>query len=124
MGVQALSKDSEGYGELPSDDIAQLVRLVALVAPEHVLVFEAFGHRLIAGAATLSAAGRALLDAAFPGGAGPMFPSKTLLLEVLHSDSQQHSSGRSRSRKAARGSRSRDRSRHRKSRRRDGNASR
>jgi len=120
--VLCLRQDAEGYSDLPSDDLAQLVRLVAMVAPQHDSIFEAFGQYLIAGAATLSASGWALLDAAFPGGSGPAFPSKPILLRVLASSrgGGGHASVRQ---SAASRSRSCDRSRYRKSRRRSSSSS-
>eukprot|EP00930_Biecheleria_cincta_P037969 TRINITY_DN26096_c0_g1_i1.p1 TRINITY_DN26096_c0_g1~~TRINITY_DN26096_c0_g1_i1.p1 ORF type:complete len:1079 (-),score=234.02 TRINITY_DN26096_c0_g1_i1:144-3380(-) len=70
--------------DLTPDDIAQLAMLLAMVAPDHGLVFQVIGIRLQEAASRLTEAGHSALDAAFPGGAGgPNFPGKENLISAL-----------------------------------------
>jgi len=90
-------------GALSADEVADLARLLALVAPGHIAVFEAIATRLIeALAPELTAAGRASLQAALPDDGGPDFPSRTLLLQAVFAGAGVRRSGtlseRSRSR--------------------------
>eukprot|EP00931_Biecheleriopsis_adriatica_P019735 TRINITY_DN13374_c0_g2_i1.p1 TRINITY_DN13374_c0_g2~~TRINITY_DN13374_c0_g2_i1.p1 ORF type:complete len:1073 (+),score=270.19 TRINITY_DN13374_c0_g2_i1:86-3304(+) len=74
---------SNGAGGLPADDIAQLAMLLAMVAPDHQLVFHVIGIRLQEVAPRLSKGGIAAVEAAFPGGAGPVFPGKELVMKAM-----------------------------------------
>jgi len=69
---------------LSADEVADLARLLALVAPGHMPIFEAIATRLNEAAlAELSPTGRATLEAAFPESGGPDFPSRTRLMSAL-----------------------------------------
>lgn len=73
-------RPEDAAAALPADEVADLARLLVLVAPEHVAVFEAIGARLVKDAGALTDSGRAALAAAFPEGGGPAFPGKDALL--------------------------------------------
>ncbi|CAK9015938.1 unnamed protein product [Durusdinium trenchii] len=68
---------------LPADDIAQLAMLLSMVAPDQGLIFHVIGLRLQEAGSSLTEAGFASIDAAFPDGAGPNFPGKEQLLSSM-----------------------------------------
>jgi len=78
--AQLLAGSDKKAPVLPPDDIAQLAMLLSIVAPDHSLVFHVIGTRLQEVSSSLTEAGYASLEAAFPGGAGPSFPGKEELL--------------------------------------------
>lgn len=78
--AQLLAGSDKKAPVLPPDDIAQLAMLLSMVAPDHSLVFHVIGTRLQEVSSSLTEAGYASLEAAFPGGAGPSFPGKEELL--------------------------------------------
>ncbi|CAE7233683.1 Dnajb8 [Symbiodinium natans] len=78
--AQLLAGSDNKAPVLPPDDIAQLAMLLSMVAPDHSLVFHVIGTRLQEVSSSLTEAGYASLEAAFPDGAGPAFPGKEQLL--------------------------------------------
>lgn len=92
--VHLLAKNAEEAAAAPEgvtpksvlspDEIADLARLLAVVVPRHMVVFEAISMQLTDSAiARLSPSGHASLQAAFAEGTGPEFPSRERLMEQL-----------------------------------------
>lgn len=68
---------------LPADDIAQLVRLLAVVSPNQLEIFTSACSRLRKVVSQLSSTGRSAVLEAFPGGTGPAFRGKEELLAAV-----------------------------------------
>jgi len=68
---------------LPADDIAQLAMMASMVAADNGLIFHVIAQRLQEAGSSLTEAGFASIDAAFPGGAGPKFPGKEQMLTFI-----------------------------------------
>lgn len=104
---------------LPADDIAQLAMMASMVAPENGLMFHVIAQRLQEAGSSLTEAGFASIDAAFPGGAGPKFPGKEQLLTFIEElKSKKAEESQSKAKLVPRKDRSRSRSRRSRSERR------
>uniref|UniRef100_A0A7S2AZ65 Uncharacterized protein n=1 Tax=Alexandrium andersonii TaxID=327968 RepID=A0A7S2AZ65_9DINO len=110
--------------QLSADQLAKLAQVVAPVAPAHAAFWTKLGGQLVAQKGSLTDAGKASVEAAFPGGGGPAFADKEKLLQAekpakSHKDSEKDadkerdSKRRSRSRDDRRRGRSRSRGRDR-----------
>jgi len=129
--VKQRRKDLEAKGQLNADQLAKLANTLAPHAAKHQEFWQALtkrfaGHDLSEGiAGDLTPAGKAAIEGCFPGGSGPEFEGKDLLLSALlgkkrrkkdeeERDTDRHGDrGRSRGGKARSASRSRSRGRRR-----------
>eukprot|EP00927_Polykrikos_kofoidii_P009466 TRINITY_DN13948_c0_g3_i1.p1 TRINITY_DN13948_c0_g3~~TRINITY_DN13948_c0_g3_i1.p1 ORF type:complete len:1208 (+),score=207.83 TRINITY_DN13948_c0_g3_i1:120-3626(+) len=107
----------EADAALSADDIAHLAQILVPVVPGHAAIFAAIGKKLSGMAKSLSAVGRASVQAAFGSGAGPDFVGRGTLLQavseqmVVDSQTKTETNGTRRSSSSAlRSARSRSRS--------------
>jgi len=110
--------------QLTADQLAKLAHVVAPVAPAHAAFWAKLGGLLLAQKGSLTDAGKASVEAAFPDGGGPAFADKGVLLQAVKpakshkdaekdADKERDSKRRSRSRDDRRRGRSRSRGRDR-----------
>lgn len=76
-------RELEAKGQLSADQVAKLAQSLASTVSDYSRFWEALGKRLAEMPKSLTAAGHASLDAAFPGGRGPEFDSKSKMLRAV-----------------------------------------
>merc|ERR1712232_880365 len=93
MGAKKRKKMNEvaSRDSVPADQLAHLAQALAPAIQHHPL-YEVLGRLLTRRASQLSAAGRAAIEAAFPGGEGPSFPSKASMLIAVKEAAEQAAS--------------------------------
>jgi len=109
--VAKLRAELDEKSALPPDQLSRLASLLAEADPSHA-VFESLCTRLMRSLSGLTDEARTSLEATFPEGAGPEFPSKAAFLAALKKP-QSTSRERRRRSAGARQERSRSRSRRR-----------
>jgi len=73
----------ETPGHLSANQFAKLAQLAAPVAPNCSAFWVTLGRCILAGKGSLTDAGKASLEAAFPDGSGPGFPDKDQVLAIF-----------------------------------------
>lgn len=76
-------RELEAKGQLSADQLAKLAQTLAPTLPGSSAFWEAFGERMAELPKSLTMAGHASLDAAFPGGRGPDFDGKSRMLRKV-----------------------------------------
>merc|ERR1712060_990609 len=77
------ASDDTKVKQLSADQAAKLAQLLAPVAPAKDSLWKVLGARLVEERSSLTDAGKASVQAAFPEGDGPAFDDKDRLLEAL-----------------------------------------
>lgn len=111
----------ESTGQLSGDQAAKLAQTVAPLAPGRADFWAKIGQRLVSQLGSITDAGKASAQAAFPDGGGPDFPDKAKLLEAVkppppkgdRDRDRGDRDGKKRSRSRGGGDRDRDRGRDR-----------
>merc|ERR1712183_795572 len=73
----------QGALSVTSDQLAKLLQMLAPALPGTHLLYEAISAKLCTQVKDITDAGKAALEAAFPGGEGADFRSKARLLKVV-----------------------------------------
>lgn len=76
-------KELEAKGQLTADHLAKLAQTLARAIPDNRTFWEALGSRLGEMPKSLTSAGHASLEVAFPAGRGPDFEFKTKMFRVV-----------------------------------------
>lgn len=76
-------RELEVQGQLSADNVAKLAQMLAPVVPSNHAFWEAFGRRMEELPKSLTSAGHASMDTAFPDGAGPKFDGKRSMLRLV-----------------------------------------
>eukprot|EP00928_Gymnodinium_smaydae_P047231 TRINITY_DN31507_c0_g1_i1.p1 TRINITY_DN31507_c0_g1~~TRINITY_DN31507_c0_g1_i1.p1 ORF type:complete len:580 (-),score=185.13 TRINITY_DN31507_c0_g1_i1:379-2118(-) len=117
LDAWAAGSEEEAGGKLTGDQLAKLAQQLAPVAPSHAEFWKVIGGRLVAQKDSLTDAGKASVNAAFPDGGGPDFADKDKLMATVKpkppkedkEKSRDDKKKRSRSREERKRSRSRER---------------